>query len=260
MLLFRLKILAPLVDKFVVVESNHTFSGKPKPYYSDELDERFDEFKGKLIIHKHHANLDGLDLSKKPQFFDQSHDCWAIEKQQRNAIGEALSHYPEDAIVLMGDVDEIPDREAVRTCLDMNYGKFFPICLLMCSFYHNLKFLRHAVQRGELVDMQQSGQTIVTNVKTLVETGAENMRRNRTNIHHRMQHGGYHLSYFGDVKTKLDTFSHQELNNDLVSNDEHIAECIETGKDLFYQDVPVVKVTKAFFPPEFVDNVLESWW
>jgi Glycosyltransferase like family/Glycosyltransferase family 17 len=34
MLAFRLRILAPVVDKFVIVESDRTFAGHEKPYYS----------------------------------------------------------------------------------------------------------------------------------------------------------------------------------------------------------------------------------
>lgn len=274
MLLFRLKMLSPLVDKFIIVESDHTFSGKPKPYnVSDDIyddgSRRFFPFLEKIIIREHRANLDGLDFSKAPDTFDQGAACWQIEKQQRNAIVDAISKLPSDAKVLMGDVDEIPSPEALKFALENNLGKDAPIPFGLYSFYYNLKFLRNARQStdGNSVDMVVLGGAVLTTVKTLIETGAENMRRQRKLMPNVINHAGWHLSYFTDhqgIKGKIESFSHQEYNKDEIKNDSHIRHCIETGEYLFGKDLfdgyGIVRVGKEFFPPVFVENAPEQWW
>lgn len=46
----------------------------------------------------------------------------------------------------------------------------------------------------------------------------------------------WHGSYFEDIeniKRKLESFSHQELNTDSFKHHQHLADCIKNGKDLF---------------------------
>lgn len=48
--------------------------------------------------------------------------------------------------------------------------------------------------------------------------------------------GGWHMSYFGDIafiQNKLQSFSHQEYNNDQYNNPENILKAIKNGTDLF---------------------------
>ena len=41
--LLRVRLVehAPFVDRFIIVEGDRTFAGKPKPYYFDVMDSRF---------------------------------------------------------------------------------------------------------------------------------------------------------------------------------------------------------------------------
>ena len=45
----RLNILDPHVDFFVLIESEETFSGKPKPLYFELNQERFAKWKDRII-------------------------------------------------------------------------------------------------------------------------------------------------------------------------------------------------------------------
>src|SRR6056297_1042935 len=56
--------------------------------------------------------------------------------------------------------------------------------------------------------------------------------------------GGWHMSYFGDVefiRTKLNSFSHQNLNTPQINNPEHIQAAIEEGHDLFGRKNTVIE-------------------
>ena len=46
---YRLSILYPIVDYFIIVESNLTHSGSDKPFYFDENKERYSKFLDKII-------------------------------------------------------------------------------------------------------------------------------------------------------------------------------------------------------------------
>ena len=51
--------------------------------------------------------------------------------------------------------------------------------------------------------------------------------------------GGWHFSYFGDadyIISKIESFSHQEYNNDKYKNKEKILKLIENGEDLFFRE------------------------
>lgn len=51
--------------------------------------------------------------------------------------------------------------------------------------------------------------------------------------------GGWHMSCFGDVnfiENKLQSFSHQEFNNDLFNNVENTTSVIENGTDLINKE------------------------
>ena len=98
MLEIRLNILAPYVDKFVILEGEETISGKPKPLYLDENQERFYRFSSKIIYL----------VAPAPK----SIPCvWSREAYYRNCLIEGLKHVNTHDFVMLSDLDEIPDPE-----------------------------------------------------------------------------------------------------------------------------------------------------
>lgn len=95
LLLARVDILQP--DVCLVVESNMTFTGKPKRF----------TFQDNPIA----------DVTFVPHFSPEHGDPWLNEYAQRNAGHHAASQLglPDDAIVGFFDVDEIPDPDAIRS-------------------------------------------------------------------------------------------------------------------------------------------------
>ena len=53
---FRLRLLYPYIDKFVIVESDHTFSGKPKPYNFLANRDRYAWAMDKIVYYQHKAH------------------------------------------------------------------------------------------------------------------------------------------------------------------------------------------------------------
>lgn len=74
--------------------------------------------------------------------------------------------------------------------------------------------------------------------------------------------GGWHLSYFGGVEfiqNKLESFSHQEYNNDQYKNAQHIVAAMESGEDLFgrpSQDVETIELIENDYLPKYYEMVM----
>ncbi len=94
----RLLTLASVVHRFVVVEENMTFQGKPKPLFLTEaLKMRsrptISSFEDRIRIVRSGSRLD---------------NSWENEYASRNAFRAGLSDAREEDWVLMSDLDEIP--------------------------------------------------------------------------------------------------------------------------------------------------------
>ena len=69
----RLRILDKAVDRFVLLEANSTFSGKPKPFSFEENKARFSEFLPRIVHIKYTRNL-------------ETSNPWDREIDQRNGL------------------------------------------------------------------------------------------------------------------------------------------------------------------------------
>ena len=252
MLLLRLKILDPLVQKFVIVEADRTFAGKPKPFTLDDHYDRFRPWHDKIVYERVHINPNLTNSQvKPPTTFDPDHPCWRIEYAQRNAIAKATEIYPAHTTVMVSDVDEIPRREAVEFALTVPENNY-PVVLRQHVFCYSLKFMRNIMWNG----------TIVTTLANLREQTPQNLRGRRNELP-AIDHGGWHLSYFttpDNIAHKIENFSHQEYNLPQFKAKEHIAYCLESGEDLFDRDGPVMTPEQDQFPLYFRDNVNPEWW
>jgi beta-1,4-mannosyl-glycoprotein beta-1,4-N-acetylglucosaminyltransferase len=92
---WRLSILDAVVDRFVLCEGTQTFRGVPKPLVFDANRERFARWAHKL---EHLV----YDVPPDP-------NPWTNEGGQRAYLTRALAGAAPDDVVMMGDVDEIPD-------------------------------------------------------------------------------------------------------------------------------------------------------
>lgn len=250
MLEARLRLLSPLVDKFVIVESDRTFAGKEKPYHSEFWGNRFDAWRDKMIVHRVKADIEGLDFTLKPQTYDPTDAFWKIENQQREAITGACAGFSDDDRVMVGDLDEIPSREAVTMLKEQNFSG--TATFRMFFFYYDLSCLRDEVWAG----------TVWAPMKALKLFGAQKLRDARGQTGFNVDRGGWHMSYFFDaqaIKEKIENFAHQEFNTSEFTLVERIEQCIVNGDDLFNRPVASRQPPEDFFPKYFTDAVPGRW-
>jgi beta-1,4-mannosyl-glycoprotein beta-1,4-N-acetylglucosaminyltransferase len=220
MLSFRLKELNNFVDYFVLVESEYTFSGNTKELYYRNNKELFAEYNHKII----HVVEKDFDLILY-------YSAWEREASQRNAIKKGLDelNLSDDDVIIISDCDEIPNT------IYLEQIKYQPKILVKPAqinvlkqdfYYYNLfskkanKWLMSKVVSYQLIKYGCTPQTI---------------RHTYDNI---IENGGWHFSYFGSaekIRTKIESFSHTEFNDEQFKNLNTIERNIELKKDLFFR-------------------------
>lgn len=222
----RLHELNTIVDKFVLVESNKTFSGLSKPLYFTENQKQFSKFADKII----HIVVDGMPSGDNPR----SH--WLREKYQRNSIARGLVNcHPQD-IIIVSDLDEVPNPQTVMQFCSNFIFRDDPFSNFLhklfnsqfTRFIFHRKTLRHILRKRHpfVWKLEQFPCAFYLNRKMNEKwwygtrimhfrdfTVAEEMRYSGYKI---IKHGGWHFSFMGGnsrIKTKISATAHQEINN-----------------------------------------------
>ena len=238
----RLKYLNPIVDHFVIIESNITFTGKEKKWnFPNVLKNNLKEFSHKIQYHQLNIKLDEIK-NEESWIIDnvKGDDFWRIENFQRNYIKTVCKKFSDDDILIISDLDEIPSTKKLNFILSSDFAKIAPVALEQHLFHLDCNYLRLESWRG----------SIVTTMQSCNEFSPQKFRRLRNRISH-FTDAGWSFSSFGGyerVKEKIESYAHSEHNNDKFKNPEHIANCQRTGADLFHRKVKSKKIERNFFP------------
>ena len=242
----RIKYLDPIVDYFVIIESNITFTGKKKEWnFPDVLKNRLQKFSHKIQYHKLNINLEDIKNEESWIIDDiKGDDFWRIENFQRNYIKTACKKFSNEDILIISDLDEIPSKKKINFILSSDFKKIAPVAFEQHLFHLDCNYLRLESWRG----------SIVTTMEICNSFSPQKFRRLRNKISH-FTDAGWSFSSFGGyerVKQKIESYAHSEHNNDKFKNPEHIANCQRTGADLFHRKVKSKKVERNFFPKDLL--------
>jgi len=225
---FRLNVLDPVMDRFVVVESTVEFSGRPKPLWFADNKERFAPWKDKI---KHYV------VSDTP---DSGPDRWPREYHQRGAIIRGMDGCRSSDLVFMSDVDEIPDPDVVVTNRHGGYRQVY-------SMYH-----ANAVCTTE--------SWVGTTAMYLFQYRQLGMQQAR-NDRYKLQianPGGWHFAYLMSTEQmheKLKAFAHAEHDNPQIHS--VLEQRVNGLRDLFgahSQPLKLMDVQSGYFPRFLKDN------
>ena len=121
----RLSYLNDIVDHFIISESNYTHSGKPKPYYLDQiLNEIPEVIRKKIIRLKYEPDISQFNFPTDIIVGDYTNDNWKLERQQRELISQNLSSFSPNDFFMVSDVDEIPRKEIIQELLNSQEQDF----------------------------------------------------------------------------------------------------------------------------------------
>ncbi len=228
----RLGLLYDVVDKFVLVESTKTNANNDKELYYENNKHRFKKYNDK-IIH--------VVVSAFPEY----RNSWTFENFQRNEITKALGNCAPDDLILISDVDEIPNPDVIR-----NYDfKNEMYCLVQNQyfFFYNYRDLQHLFWIGgtkvfryriikENLLKEKKVRYNETSFPSYLNKGTTATKIRLYDGCKFIYNGGWHFSYLGGVAAivnKVKAFAHQELNNDHFLDTRRIEECLVTGADIF---------------------------
>ena len=116
----RLNTLDKFVDYFVIVESKFTHKGDPRDLRFSQ--KKFEKFKDKIIYLIHDEESKDIEIinyndDEKEKSRKYILNAYCRENAQRNYIQKGLAHAEENDLILISDVDEIPNL------LDFNFNK-----------------------------------------------------------------------------------------------------------------------------------------
>lgn len=260
----RLNVLDPYVDYFVLCEASKTHSGKSKPYLFDENKERYSKFLHKII----HIKIDDIpdDFSNLPTIKDeesfdgkcvkQIHDFInntpLFNKQteahygrdffQKESIRRGLEHCNDDDIIISSDCDEIPNPEVLKK-VDKFINQYQFFTFNQTTYYYYLNMLKERNWKGSRMGLYKN-----------LKDYSYNQLRAQSNCE--IAEGGWHFSFMGGdegVKTKIESYSHQELNIPNIINS--ISNNISNNTDPFFRgQLQQVEIDNTY-PKYLVSNI-----
>lgn len=249
----RLHILDPIVDKFVIEEATVTFSGEPKELCFEKNKELFREFLPKI----EYIVVDNSPVNMTTHLRD---------KFQKNALVKGLSDATDDDVIILSDVDEIPNPKVLREII-ANFDKDKIYHLAQRMFYC---FLNMEEVSGNLLSI--TGEfpgverrlwlgTKVFSKKNIPAEGIIQLREASVTSPNavRVSDGGWHFGYMGStsekdvakrIGTKVVAAAHQEYNDDVLLAE--AADRLLLGQDMFGRDARFERVEVDESYPEYL--------
>lgn len=217
---YRLAILYEVVDYFIIVESTHTFTGKPKSLIYNENKHLFSNYKDKII----HIIVDDMPFIY-PNINYDNREQWKNEYHQRNSIQRGLQFIKlnDQDVITLTDLDEIPNPDIL---LDVKNKK---INIELCSLHQYC----YTFNLDQYPDDWFYPKIFTYEKYKQLNLDMDSIRGQICPV---IENGGWHLSYFGNVKyiqNKIMDFSHQELNSDDVTNLDNLEYRLKNNKDIF---------------------------
>lgn len=256
----RFNTLAKHVDYFVIVESEHSFTGKKKNLNFDIS--KFEQFKDQIIY------VPFRDKPKLKQGSSTEYDAWRNESDTRNAIMRGLKKANNNDIIIVSDVDEILRPEAIK--------KINPkrICTIFHMPYFNYQFnlqvfnpdgkerlckLPRATTFKNLHSYFEGKPEIFRNIKKSAlfkDTIYKYWFKFRSKI---IQDSGWHFSWIMTperISEKMSTISHTEYDLPEINNRRNILQSLENRQDLWGRDRIMKKqeISEGKFPAYIVSN------
>ena len=233
MLELRLRVLDPVVDLFVIVESDRSHAGHPKPLWFAEHRERFAPW-----LHKIRHVVVALD--------ETADSPWRREEQHRRELRRVLEEEARDAsLLLFGDVDELPEPSVVPWLervvdepvrLRLIHSVYFANWHLPTPFDNSTMAFRPG-QFDEPMLRAQLGRPHGD------WEGYSELQ---------LDEAGIHLQFVGGaelIRSKWATYTHQEFNEERYNARPHLERCVELG----------VHFTGRFVARRLDREALPSW-
>ena len=238
----RLKLLDNIVDKVVLVESTKTFTLSKKKLFYENNKDRYKKYKNKIIhiivddspalfnkffIHKP-KNIFWL-LKNKKSIFLNAHD---IDFYQKNQVFKGLKSCNENDILILSDLDEIPNPSIFEDLETIKKGNTALELDLHCYFLNGRVF---NIENKKNIKWIGPSITQFKNFRSFHDerSRARNSFKNNKQLKFKIiQNAGWHFTYLGGLKSlnfKIESTAHTELNTRKTNTQTNLKKLIDSG-------------------------------
>jgi|APCry1669189768_1035252.scaffolds.fasta_scaffold00372_13 hypothetical protein len=226
------------VDKFVIVECDRTYSGDYKGFRLEPHLDRYSKWMDKI---------DYIKVENSPTHTNP----WDNEHWQRDNMKLGWSDVNPEDVIHISDLDEIVRPEAfefMRTTDYSFYGLYMP------AFYFKFNYVDTKPDwHYKVWGRAYRGFQVAPHKMRYM--GSHEVPGKTINLHH----AGWHFGWLGDetfAKTKIKSFSHNEINKPEILDNIDIEKHISEGRDHFRpENVTWHKVDlDSYFPKTILDN------
>ncbi len=252
MLDIRLNTLNSVVHKFVICEATRDHAGNNKDLKFNI--KNFQKFKNKI----NYIVVDDLPVNVKSQK-KHWHENHVRDQYQRNALSRGINDFEANDLIMISDIDEIPDPKKIsKFNTDKKYA-----CFLQKNFQSKINLLN-------VTDEFWSGTKIcqkkylrspqwLRNIKTKKPPFWKFLSDSQPQL---IENGGWHFSFLkkpSEIVKKIHAYAHQEFNTPKFTDEKEINEKILKGEDLFERNIKYKKVVIDGSFPEYIINNKEKF-
>jgi len=255
MLDLRLNTLNNCVDKFIVAEATKDHTGKDKKLNFDF--NNFKKFKDKI----NYIVVDDLPVNIKSYKKD-----WAVhhirDQHQRNALSRGYKNCIDDDLIMISDIDEIPDPEKIKKFKFNN--KY--ACFMQKNFQSKLNLLnitdKYWMGTKIIVKKYLKSPQWLRNIKTTKPAFWKFYKPRQPQL---IFDGGWHFSFLkkpSGIAKKIKSYSHSEFNKSEFTDEKKIEERIKKQIDIFDRNYKYQKVhLDGSFPKYLLENInkYQNW-
>lgn len=276
MLEIRLRTLADVVDVFVIVEGDQSFTGIDKPLLGASLME------GRLAPWRNKIRWLTAPLSS--HVADPSHSeslAWQREFFQRNWLAKGYEDARPEDMIIIADLDEIPNPETLialrksgayhnTVCLEMEVYSFFLNYKQLNPLYPVTPPWKHWYYRYLRGKYFPTTELTTTWHATVVTKGSDNRSpqtlRNLAFDKYLsirpVANAGWHFTYMGGIdaiRKKLISFAHTEISHLADISDKDFEKLLTTGKGLIQPQDRFQIIKDLSKLPQPIQSNLESY-
>jgi len=235
----RLHEMSPMVDKFVIVEAEETFSGIEKPLQFKKNKAKFEQFMSKIIY-------------IVPPKTSSRINSWDRQMYQRDYAMKAITCADND-LILIGDVDEIVSRKILKIiandsnhCADKRMQTF-----IQKNFVYFLNRVRPGGWPGSVLISYRLMKELFDGSLYKTRMGRRSGRAIRKAGWHYSNLGGY-----ANITRKLRASSHfnSEATHRMLKDAKYLKGLIMGKFPVKGRQLITVPLTTDWFPEWFLEN------
>ena len=247
----RLNTLHKAVDKFIIAEATKDHAGRDKKL--NFKIENFSKFKDKI----HYLIIDDLPIKVKSSK-KSWHENHMRDQFQRNALERGYRKFDDEDLIMISDIDEIPDPLRIK---EFNIKNKYA-CFLQKNYQSKINWLNITngnwagtkICKKKYLKSPQWLRNIKIKKKSFWKIFSKDIQL--------IYNGGWHFSFLKNpesIRNKIISYSHQEYNTDEFTNIEQIKQKITKGEDLFHRNIIYKKVNIDETFPNYINENKEKF-